>query len=760
MPARQMKFKIRNAILIVVVLLLGTALLTTLLSVRSWYKPRIQINDVSPMTVILKKDREVIDQEQTDRAKTKAKLEALKNVNNEEILNVDDKIAARNFDKLKFVIQVVRNKIHHREQQTVPLNPKISLEIQDLLLKLDDEKYNQITLSTDLETTIDKYFAANTDLSLVTKNILIDELSKLNEIERKYFFENLSSIRTQQLQANEVKTALGKEFFDLIKTTDYETIFRRAFMIQKKLLDLGIVIGMPRAKIHENIRILYPSLTAQEELLVEKLIDVSTAANIQIDWSKVFELEMKAMSSVKSIKTTLKKGSLLAEKGKVVNARNYHFLKQLGLLRLGTDYKEIQNNLYLISVLVTIIGLVITLSNWKKYTINQILAMFLIPITVCLIIAPIAMWGIDKLPMIPLATVGMLLTIFYMPLMGSIAVTILCFFLTKTIDMNFWQVLPQYVGSLYGIYLTRRIHLREDLVNAGFKVALAQVFIFLLTVMVAMENFYVPTVMIVASFYAIGGIASGFFAIAVLPYLESGLKLITPFKLEELSNPNQPLLKLLKQEAPGTYQHALSVTRLSEEAGLVLGLNTELMRVGLLYHDIGKTHAPEYFIENTLGKPNPHTTLDDPTISAEIIIAHVAEGVKLAKKYNLPDPVIDFIPMHQGTTITNFFYRKAIDRYGKENVNSDDYRYPGPRPNSKETGVAMMADSVEAALKSIKDIIDEEKAKDMIEKIVKARVNEGELRFTGLTRSDLKKVKEAFLRSWKAQNHDRVKYPD
>ncbi len=760
MPARQMKFKIRNAILIVVVLILGTALLTTLLSVRSWYKPRIQINDVSPRTVILKKDREVIDQEQTDRAKTKAKLEALKNVNNEEILNVDDKITGRNFDKLKFVIQVVRNKIHHREQQTVPLNPKISLEIQDLLLKLDDEKYNQITLSTDLETTIDKYFAANTDLSLVTKNILIDEVSKLNEIERKYFFENLSSIRTQQLQANEVKTALGKEFFDLIKTTDYETIFRRAFMIQKKLLDLGIVIGMPRAKIHENIRILYPSLTAEEELLVEKLIDVSTIANIQIDWTKVFELEMKAMSSVKSIKTTLKKGSLLAEKGKVVNARNYHFLKQLGLLRLGTDYNEIQNNLYLISVLVIIISLVITLSSLKKYSINQILAIFLIPITVCLIIAPIAMWGVDKLPLIPLATVGMLLTIFYMPAMGSIAVTILCFFLTKTIDMNFWQVLPQYVGSLCGIFLTRRIHLREDLVNAGFKVALVQVFVFLLTVIVAMENFYVPTVMIVASFYAIGGIASGFFAIAVLPYLESGLKLITPFKLEELSNPNQPLLKLLKQEAPGTYQHALSVTRLSEEAGLALSLNTELMRVGLLYHDIGKTHAPEYFIENTLGKPNPHTTLDDPTISAEIIIAHVTEGIKLAKKYNLPDPVIDFIPMHQGTTITNFFYRKAIDRYGKENVNAEDYRYPGPRPNSKETGVAMMADSVEAALRSIKDIIDEEKAKDMIEKIVKARVNEGELRFTGLTRADLKKVKEAFLRAWKTQNHDRVKYPD
>lgn len=326
--------------------------------------------------------------------------------------------------------------------------------------------------------------------------------------------------------------------------------------------------------------------------------------------------------------------------------------------------------------------------------------------------------------------------------------------------MNFWQVAPQYVGALGAVFFIRNAHQREDLTNAGTKIAIVQVSIFLLTIMLAVEDFKVSTVLIVASLYAIGALASGFISLAALPYLESGLKLITPFKLAELSNPNQSLLKKLKKEAPGTYEHSINVSRLSEEASNALNLNTELIRVGLLYHDIGKMHAPDYFIENTLGKPNPHTTLDDPIKSAEIIIAHVPEGIKMARKYNLPQAIVDFIPMHQGTTVTNFFYYKAIDNLGDKHVDKEQFRYPGPKPNSKETGVAMIADSSEAALRSIKDIADEEKASEMIEKIVNSRWDEGELSESGLTRADLKQISLSFLKVWRSQNHERVKYPE
>jgi putative nucleotidyltransferase with HDIG domain len=327
-------------------------------------------------------------------------------------------------------------------------------------------------------------------------------------------------------------------------------------------------------------------------------------------------------------------------------------------------------------------------------------------------------------------------------------------------DANFWQILPQYIGSLYAIFLVRKAHQRQDLANAGTKVAVAQVIVFLITIMIAVEDFKVSTVMLIACLYALGALASGFIALATLPYLESWLGLLTTFKLAELSNPNQPLLKRLREEAPGTYQHSLNVSRLSEEASNLLGLNTELIRVGLLYHDIGKMHAPEYFVENNLGKPNPHTTLDDPKKSAEIIIAHVSEGMKLAKKYNLPKAVSDFIPMHQGTTVTNYFFHKAAEKYGDRNINANDYRYPGPRPNSKETGVAMLADSSEAALRSINDLASEEKARELINRIVKARVDEGELTDTTLTNQDLNKVINAFIEAWKSINHARIKYPE
>ena len=314
--------------------------------------------------------------------------------------------------------------------------------------------------------------------------------------------------------------------------------------------------------------------------------------------------------------------------------------------------------------------------------------------------------------------------------------------------------------DLLYLFLVQRAHQREDLANAGTKIAICQSLIFLFTVLIAVRNFNVSSVLVITSFYALGGILSGFISLAVLPYLESTFRLLTPFKLSELSNPNQALLKKLKEEAPGTYRHSLNVSSLAEEASNAIGTNTELIRVGLLYHDIGKTYNPDYFIENNLGKPNPHTTLDDPQKSAEIIIAHVPEGVKLAKKHKLPQAIIDFIPMHQGTTVTNYFYYKAIERDGKSNVDPEDFRYPGPIPNTKETGIAMIADSAEAALKSEKDLDNEEAVREKIEKIVTARLKEGELSNSGLSFAELELIKDSFVKVWRSQNHQRIKYPE
>ncbi len=739
--------KILRYSLLSLIMIVGVTTLTTLLSVRSWYQPSVKLNEPSPVTIILDKDVEVIDRIATNEAKEKARLTALKYAGDKDILEVDQEAFKTNLENLKFIVHFIRDEMSISKPSPDPLNTKVSLETQLYLLGIDDGKFNQVILSTNLSELIDD------------PNKVI-EIYALTEIERKLFFQALAQEREKRKRIEEEKAALGGSFFETIKRIDYESLFVKAFAIQKKLLDLGYVRGLSRNKIHENIRILYPGLNYVELSLIEKLIDRSTFPNMEIDWKKLREIEKDAMNAVPPVMIQLKQGSLIASKGRIVNLESFYYLSDLNMLNAEPDWKEIYNNFVLITCAVLLIILFNLITKYKNYSIKQVTMMFLIPIAASAIIAPIAIWGVNKLPLVPLAAVSILMTIFYSPSMAGIVILLMSFFMAKTVDMNFWQVLPHFVGSIYAIFLVRRVHQREDLTNAGTQIAIVQVVVFLLTVMLAVDDFEVTTVLIIACFYAISAVASGFISLAALPYFESGLKLLTPFKLAELANPNQPLLKKLKEMAPGTYAHSISVSRLSEEAGNMLSLNTDLIRVGLLYHDIGKVYAPDYFIENTLGKPNPHTTLDDPKKSAEIILAHVPEGIKLAKKYNLPQEIADFIPMHQGTTITNYFYYLAIEKYGKKQVDPDDYRYPGPRPNSKETGVAMLADSTEAALRSIKDIADEKQASEMIYKIINARVDEGELSNTGLTKSDLDKVANAFMNVWRSQNHERVKYPN
>ena len=739
--------KIAKYIMVALVTAAGIVTITALVSIRSWYKPTIKQGLPSPVTVVLNQDVEVLDKLATEEARSKAKTTALKKSAKHEILTVDYEAFNHSLKKLKFIIHAVREHRSAEEIMPDPLNPKVSLKTQQALIKLDDEKFNQILLSTDLA-------------ELVEDRERLAELNSMTEIERKIFFEGLNGQRELRQRKQEVINSLGKSFFDNLAKVNAESLFANAFTVQKKLLDLGLVRGMPRNKIRSNIKILFPGLLNGELELIHKLVINSTDPNLEIDWTKLRQLEQEAMDQVEPVTVELKQGALLASKGKVVSKQNYFYLKELEMLNPQTDWKEIYENFTIITALILFITLFNIITKFRQYSVQQIVMMFTVPITTFMVIDAISIWGVDKLALAPLAAVSILLTVFYAPTMAAIVVLLMAFFMAKAVDMNFWQVLPHLVGSIYAIFLVRKAHQREDLTNAGTKIAIAQVLVFLLTLTLAVEDFDVAVVMVVAACYVVSAIGSGFISLAALPYLEAGLKLYTPFKLAELSNPNQPLLKKLKEEAPGTYEHSLNVSRLSEEAGNALGLNTELIRVGLLYHDIGKMHAPDYFIENTLGKPNPHTTLDDPKKSAEIILAHVPEGIRLAKKYNLPQAIIDFIPMHQGTTITTYFYQQAVEKLGKRSVRSADFRYPGPRPNTKETGIAMIADSSEAALRSIKDIANESEARKMIRKIINARMEEGELDDSGLTRSDLDKVSAAFFNIWKSQNHERVKYPE
>ncbi len=246
-------------------------------------------------------------------------------------------------------------------------------------------------------------------------------------------------------------------------------------------------------------------------------------------------------------------------------------------------------------------------------------------------------------------------------------------------------------------------------------------------------------------------------AYPLIPLLERFFGFTSSISLVELSDMNRPLLRQLANKAPGTLQHSLQVANLSEEAARAIGANHLLVKVAALYHDIGKTVQPSFFIENQSGK-SPHLDISDKK-SAEVIIRHVEEGVKMAKKARLPAILIDFIKSHHGTTRVEYFYRNYLKDHPEEAVDEQEFRYPGPKPVTKEETILMMADSIEAACKSLKNPT-EQSLMELIEKIIAGKLAMGQFEDSQLTFSELEDCKKVFRQLMKSVHHVRIEYPE
>ena len=241
------------------------------------------------------------------------------------------------------------------------------------------------------------------------------------------------------------------------------------------------------------------------------------------------------------------------------------------------------------------------------------------------------------------------------------------------------------------------------------------------------------------------------------PLLESSFDLLTRSRLLELADLERPLLRRLSCEAPGTFEHTLMICGLAEEGARTIHADVDLIRTGALYHDVGKLHGPQWFIENQEDGSNPHDNLDDPQLSAGILQAHVDEGLRLARRYRLPRPLADFIPEHQGTLKMGYFLHEARRR--DPQVNERAFRYRGPNPRSRETAVLMLADGCEAALRSLPPDTSEQQARTMVHRIVDARWQDGQLADSGLSPAELELLVRAFVRVWRRMRHRRIPYP-
>jgi putative nucleotidyltransferase with HDIG domain len=362
-------------------------------------------------------------------------------------------------------------------------------------------------------------------------------------------------------------------------------------------------------------------------------------------------------------------------------------------------------------------------------------------------------------PSTNLPAIGLLMSTFYGPLLAVPLVGLLSGLLPIGMSLSASQWMPSAAGGFLAAVLGGRVRSREELALLGLGVGLIQGVLYLLIGAASGVGWY--SLLGRAVLYALLGLAWSIVASGISPYLEHVFDLVTTIRLVELANPNRPLLKRLAAETPGTFQHTLFVANLAEAAARKLGCHVELVRAGTLYHDIGKMHDPLGFIENQMGGPNKHDQINDPWRSACIIKKHVTEGLVMARKARLPKAVQAFIPEHQGTMTIAYFYHQAKERAKADptiTVDEADFRYEGPSPQSRETGLLMLADSAEAALRSLKDATPED-ALNMINKILAARWKDGQLEESGLTREEMPIIAQVFVQVWQQSNHQRIAYP-
>ncbi len=543
--------------------------------------------------------------------------------------------------------------------------------------------------------------------------------------------------------------------------TDWQQLQGLSRRVLERLQKIGIVDGLPREVRAEGIQaqlddLAFPGSAAQrQELqgLVYQWLQQVLIPNVEVDPQRTEQRIRAELEKVEPVLISVAENQVIVRVDQVITPEIFLILDHFGLTQRGIN---IWGLVGVAGVMGMGLAVFVPLQQRLQPGLRRRDRVLILMVSLT---APL-LAALFKLEFSSLPAVGLLLGSFYGAGLGLVVVVGQALFLPLVSAANLLTFVPLLSGSVVACALAGRSRSREELALLGGGAATVQMLAY-----GAISLAVTGGIDLLAMALA-GGTSLGWSIVALgaSPYLERLFDLATPIRLIELGNPNRTLLRRLAAEAPGTFQHTLFVATLAERAAQKLNLNVELVRTGTLYHDIGKMLQARYFIENQMGSLNPHAQLDDPYRSAQIIKAHVSDGLRLAKQYNLPTAVQAFIPEHQGTILIAYFYHQAQMKAGDQPVPEEPFRYDGPIPQSKETGVVMMADACEAALRSMTlsdgfgpDVV--ERAKAVVRKIAQARWQDGQLVDSGLTLQDLEVVADAFVEVWRESNHERIPYP-
>ncbi len=542
---------------------------------------------------------------------------------------------------------------------------------------------------------------------------------------------------------------------------DIQYVFDKAMVTLTSVLNKGVSYkDFDNNTVPEIIKKNIPyNVTRYKSSLITAILNQIIVPNLVIDEYATEIAKQNVQDAVKPYEVVFKKGQPIIQADDYVDKLKRDALRAAGYNVLQVNFAGIFGLFLLISFF-TFVFLQYEKKFEKQYYNAKYLTMMGAFTLVIGLIAAVLPTGFSPY-IIPIPAYTILLSIFTTPRNAFFASTIVLALLA--VGMHYpTEVIVSFM-FLNTVVMTAMSNLkfsrRSDLLIIALKITLTGILlvggIYLLErFMMDIENTKIlwDLGLVLLNCFVISGVL----LLGLLPIIENTFRILTPYGLAELAD--SKLLKRLLSDAPGTYNHSLIVSQLVEAAAEAVGANPVLARVGTMYHDIGKLLRPMFFVENQsfYGIENPHKTCT-PRFSKMLITAHPKDGIELAKEYHLPVVIHNFISQHHGTSLVSYFYNEALKEEGEDNVKEEQFRYPGPKPNTKETAILMIADAVESAVRAAKNPSNEE-IDAIIEKIIKERLNDGQLEDSPLTLKDLKTIAETFSRMLRGMHHKRIKY--
>lgn len=478
-------------------------------------------------------------------------------------------------------------------------------------------------------------------------------------------------------------------------------------------------------------------------------------ANIQL----TNQIQKQQIDNISNTKGLIQKGDRIINSGEIISNEKFIILESLQYETIRSTYNPYLIIGQFLTVALGILMIFLFLYHFRKDILSHFTkTTFILSLMILFILLAekVANWKAVNIYLVPFTLIPIIIRSFYDSRIAlfvyNITILIIAYFLPNSFEFLFMQ----FMAGNTAIFSLANVRRRGQLFLAAFFIFLTYSIIYFGIAIVQSENI---KQLDLNTFAWIGGNALMILSAYPLIYLfEKLFGFLSDVTLMELSDTNQPLLRMLAEKAPGTFQHSLQVANLSEEVIVKIGGNPLLVRCGALYHDIGKMALPHYFIENQHHIPNPHKDLQIDK-SIEIIAGHVKYGLDLAKKYKLPKPIIEFIETHHGTSTMLYFYKTYKNEHPGEIVNQDNFKYKGKIPSTKETAIVMLADSIEAASHSLKDFSDESLQKT-IDLIIENKLNEHQLDHAPLTFQEITIAKEIFKKRLINIYHNRISYPE